>query len=206
MSNSDQKHVPIYKPDSEKSAIIINHVILMLSRRIYIDRAGEKHPILDYDVVRKKVSDDGNNVYTFKASNGDEYAVKIIFQPILATGKQSIVNEFIKENDDYKKIIIAKDYNKKIIEFVTRNGSQIFEEDFFLSDIINQKFQPIFEPLSPKEMSEIKKEYNISSYTAPNLTRSDPMTKYFGLKKGDLIRVINGSPLSGYAISYQVVN
>lgn len=196
---------PIFKTERELNTVIINNVILMLSRRFYITKSNDKNPILDYDDTVKKVTDNGSNTYTFKASSGDDYAVKIIYQPILTTGKTSIINEFISGYEDYKKIIVTKEYNNKTAEFVTRQGSQIFKEEFFLSDIIKAKFQPTFELLSPKEVEEIKIEYNISPYTTSNLIRADAITKYFGLKKGDFIKVIDGSPTSGFSVSYRVV-
>ena len=195
----------VFKTEEEKNAIILDNVVLMLSHRIYVDKAGEKHPLLTYDDALKKARDVGNNSFTVKADTGDTYAIKIIYQKILTTGKQSVVSEFIKEYESDKKIIIANDYNNKIIDAVTRQGVQLFKERTLMSDLLTFRDQPTFELLSPKEMEQVKTEYNVTPYTLPKILRTDPVVKYFGLKKGDIIRIISPSPTAGMNTSYQVV-
>ncbi len=195
----------VYKTEAEKNTIIINNIVLMLSNRIYIDANKDKHPLLNYQNTVNNVTDRGDNVYTLVADNGNTYAIKIIYQKIMSTGKQSVISEFVKEHENSKKIIIATDYNNKTSEFVTKNNAQIFKEGFMLRDIMSQDDQPTIELLSPKEMELVRKEYNISLHTTPKVTRSDAIVKYFGLKKGDYIRVIESSSTSGLIVSYEVV-
>ena len=196
----------VYKTEADKNTIIINNVVLMLSNRIYIDANKDKHQLLNYESTIKKIIDKGDNAYTVKADNGDIYAIKIIYQKVMSTGKQSVVSGFIEEYSDNKKIIIANDFNNKTIDFVTKNGSQIFKEGFMLRDIVSHNDQPMFELLSPNEMEEVKKEYNITPQTAPKMMRSDPIVKYYGLKKGDFVRVIEPSPTSGLIVTYEVIS
>lgn len=195
----------VAKSDAEKTEIIINNVLIMLSNRIFIDKSGNKQPLLNYDEATKKVSDKGDGAFTIKANNGDNFAVKIVFQKISATGKQSIISEFFKEYGPYKKIIIANDFNNKIADYVSRQHTQIFKESALLTDIISYRDQPKFELLSPSEMEKVKEEYNITDYTTEKFTRSDPVVKYFALRKGDIVRIIRPSPLSGQAIAYRIV-
>lgn len=198
--------INVYKTESEKTVSIINNIIIMLSNRIYIDEHGKKQPLLNYDDAISKVIDYGNNTFSVKTNTNDVYAIKIIYQKILAIGKQSMISEFIKEYIDNKKIIVATNYNNKIVDFVVRQGAQIFKEFSFLQNIILQHDQPTFELLSPTEMVDVQKEYNISTYTTPKILKSDPITKYYGLQKDDFIRVITYSPTSGFSTSYQVVS
>jgi DNA-directed RNA polymerase subunit H (RpoH/RPB5) len=197
----------VTKTDPEKIKIIKNHVILMLSRRIYINKAGEKHPLLNYDDAIKQIVEINDGIFTIKALNGDDYAFQIIFQKITTTGKQSPLSDFFKEDyDKYKKIVIATDYNNKIIEYVNKQHAQIFKEHSLAEDIISHRDQPKFELLSPKEMSMVKKEYNMSDYTTKKYARSDVIPKYFALKRGDIIRIIRPSLTSGEAIDYRIVS
>ena len=178
----------------------------MLGNRIYINKKGEKHPLLDPTVVSKNIDDRGDGTFTFKANNGDNYALKIIFQRISAIGKQSIISEFFREYAKFRKIIVAKDFNNKIAEHVSRQHTQIFKENSLLEDIITNHYQPKFELLSPSEMEKVKQEYNATDYSIEKIMRSDPITKYFALKKGDIIRIIRPSPTSGEAIAYRIVS
>ncbi len=195
----------VTKTDNDKTQIILQNILIMLSNRIFIDSTGKKQRLLDPDYPKKKIDDKGDGTYIIKANNNDNYAVKIIFQKISAVGKQSMVSEFFREYNQYKKIIIASDFNNKIVEFVTKHQTQIFRESALMIDIISHEFQPKFELLSPSEMEKVKEEYNITDYTTEKILRSDPIVKYFALRKGDIVRIIRPSPTSGLSIGYRIV-
>ena len=195
----------VIKSDADKLKIIIHYVLTMLGNRIFINKNGEKQPLLNPEEASKKIDDHGDGTFTIKANNGDLYAIKIVFQKISATGKQSVVSEFFKDYAQYKKIIVARDFNNKIADYVTRQHTQIFRESTLLENNIDYRDQPKFELLSPSEMEKFKAEYNATDYTTKKMTRSDPVAKYYALRKGDIIRIIRPSPTSGESIDYRVV-
>lgn len=195
----------IMKHESDKTKSIVHNVLLMLSRRIYIDKKGEKMPLLDLSESKKSLEDIGDNIFVVVANTGDKYAIKLIYQKISAIGKQSPLSEFFREYAQHKKIIVATDYNNKIADYVVKNHAQIFREGTMMSDILAYRDQPTFELLSPKEVEAVKTEYGITDYTTKKILRSDPITRYFALKKGDYLRVIRASPTSGKSIDYRVV-
>lgn len=195
----------VIKTEADKLETIIDNTLIMLSNRIYIDKNGEKQALVTFDKAKTAIVDKGDNVFIVVANNGDKYAIKIIFQRITTIGKSSIIIQFFEEYNAYKKIIIANDFNNKIIDYVNKNNTQIFKENALLEDIISHRDQPKFELLSPAEMRQICQEYNISDYTTKKYLRSDPVVKYFALKKGDIIRIIRPSPNSGEAIDYRIV-
>lgn len=195
----------VYKTEAEKITIIIKNTLIMLGNRIYIDKDGIKQSLLNPETATKKVTDQGDGTFIVKANNGENYAIKIIFQRIAATGKQSIISDFFQEYAKYKKIIIARDYNNKIADYVTKQHTQIFREATMLQDLIKYRDQPKFELLSPLEIEQFKKEYNATDYTTKKMLRNDPVAKYFALKKGDILRIIRPSPTSGEAIDYRII-
>ena len=201
----DKKLFQAIKPESDKIMIIIKNTLKMLGNRIYIDKNGEKKRLLNPDQSLKSMEDRGDGFFVIKADNGDNYAIKIIFQKITATGKNSVVSEFFKEYAKYKKIIVAHDFNSKIIDYVSKHHTQIFKEHVLLEDIISNRDQPKFELLSPTEMEQVKLEYNATDYTIDKLLKTDAITKYFALKKGDIIRIKRPSQTSGWAIAYRIV-
>jgi len=193
----------VIKNNEEKLEIIKKNLIIMLSNRIYIDKDGNKHSLIDKD---SKLKDHSNNVFTIKANNGDYYAIKIIFDKITSVGKKSSVNEFFEEYPKHKKIIVASEYINKIEVYMNKHHTQIFPENSLLENIIDHHDQPVeFQLLTPYEMEQVKKEYNINDYTLSKYSRHDPIVKYYGLKKGDIVRIIRASPVSGLAIAYRIV-
>jgi len=203
-------HIPI-KSEAEKTKDIVSNVLIMLGNRIYIDKSGAKKHLIEPGEGKKSMEDrgdfedKGDNTFTVKVANGDHYVFKILYQKITAIGKQSVINAFFKDYAQFKKILIVQDYNKKIYDYVTKNHSQIFLESAFMQDIISHRDQPKFEVLSPKEIEAVKTEYNINDYTTKKYMRSDAVVRYLGLKKGDMVRIIRPSLISGEAIDYRIV-
>lgn len=195
----------VTKSNEQKNKDILTNVLIMLSNRIYIDKNGEKHNLITLPDARKKLEDRDDNTYVLKANNGNMYVIKIVNYKISTTGKQSFVSEFLKEYAEYKKIIVAQDYKKLIADYVSKQRTQIFKEDIMLSNLIDHIDQPKFELLSPNEMALVKQEYNTTDYTTKKYLRTDPIPKYFALKKGDVIRIIRPSPTSGQSIDYRIV-
>ena len=199
------------KSETEKTSDIVDNVITMLSNRVYFEKSGTRKNLIEKGETRKSLEDKGlfedkgNNAYTVKVNNGEHYVFKIVYDKITAVGKQSVINDFFKDYAQHKKILIAQEYNKKIHDYVTKNHTQIFLVSSFLQDIISHRDQPEFEVLSSREIEAVKTEYNINEYTTKKYLRSDPVVKYFGLKKGDIVRIIRPSIISGKAIDYRIV-
>jgi DNA-directed RNA polymerase subunit H (RpoH/RPB5) len=198
----------VYKSEKEKTDIIIKNVLIMLSNRIYINERGEKHSLLSLNEAPKKLEDKGNNTYVIRTDNGDDYAIKIMFQTITTIGKQSVISDFLGEYASYHKIIIARDFSNKIAEFITHHHAhtQIFKESALLENIIDYYDQPKFEILSPSEKQRFLNEYNVTKYSAKKMNKNDPIARYYALKKGDVVRIIRSSPVSGESIDYRMVN
>jgi len=194
----------IYRTEAQRSRIILENVVRMLGNRIYV-RDGKKYPLLNPEEALKSLEDKGDHVYIIPADNGTKYALKIVFQKITTISKQSIIAEFLENYAGYQRIIVASDYTNKIAEYILKRQTQLFREFSFLQDIISYRDQPRFELLSPEEMEQVRREYQLNEYTFEKMLRSDPVAKYFALKKGDLIRIIRPSPTAGESIAYRIV-
>lgn len=194
----------VNKTETHKTSIILENIVKMISSRMYVDK-GKLVPMLDPGTVINPKNDKGENTYVFKSSNGSDFAIKIIYQTLTTIGKQSPINEFIKDYPDHQKIFVVKSYSAKIYTHVTKNRSQIFKVDDLLENILDYSEQPKFELLTPEEMNLVRSEYNVNDYTLDKMGHNDPIARYFGLKKGDVIKIIRPSETSGIAIAYRVV-
>lgn len=195
----------VIKTENEKVETILKNTLVMLGNRIYLDKQKQRVRLLVPEDAEKTVEDKGDQTFMITASNSDVYVLKIVFQKITTTGKQSVINEFIEDYPQNKKILVAKEFNNKIYDYGNRHQTQILREDSLLEDIIVQKDQPKFEVLTPSEAQQFKLEYNANDYTIKKLLKNDPVTKYFALKKGDVVRIIRPSPTSGSGIDYRIV-
>lgn len=193
--------VPL-KTESEKIEIIKTNVLKMLSKRIYIDKNGKKNPLIDFEISKNKLIEETDNTFKIMANNNVEYVFKIIFKKI---SKLSSIMTFLSDYVKSNKIIIATSFSNNIEDSINSHGAQIFEETALLQNIIDYVDQPLFEVLSPTEVNQLKTEYNITNYTIKKILKGDPITKYYGLKKGNVLEITRVSPASGKNIDYREV-
>lgn len=197
------------KSEEETTNEIIDNILIMLHNRLYFTKDKQFNLIETAD--RKTLEKSGllidktNYTFVVKTTNNLNYVFKIIYQKITAVGKSSIISDFLKDYAKHKKILVATDFNSKIIKYVATNRAQIFKTSSFNSDIAVHRDQPIFQVLSPKEKEQVKLEYNLTEYTTKKFVKNDPMVKYYDLKKKDMVRIIRYSIISGQGIDYRCV-
>jgi DNA-directed RNA polymerase subunit H (RpoH/RPB5) len=215
MSSEQPKRelLQIFKTETDKNQIILDNVLRMLSRRVYLTKEGINKPL--YDLESKSYKEAEDNTYVIKTDDGEKYALRIIYQKLGITGRQSPIMNFIEEFPLYHKILIANDYSNKYLDFEAETNAllfkeekkeiQLFKEEDFLEDILTKLEQPKFQLLTPNEMKDVKKAYNASNYTLTKVLKNDPVVRYLAIKKGDIYRIIRPSPTAMYSIAYRIV-
>lgn len=206
----------IFKTEKEKTITIITNVVKMLSNRIYVDKNGKKNKLMDYAKTMEMLSDGhsiavpDDNVFELLANDGTIYMVKIVYHvitSITSVSKYPDINDFINESVEKKKILVisGKSQGDKIGDssVLISTNTQIFEEHKLLVDIISHVLQPQYELLTQQEATDVMNEYGFESKHMKTMSPKDPVAQYFGLKKGDIIKIIRPSPTSGTAVDYR---
>lgn len=116
--------------------------------------------------------------------------------------------------------LLAENYNHAII--ILRNKPQhfvqaaiaklsgkieieLFQETELLMDITEYFLVPEHILLTSQEAIEVEKQIKSSRNKLPRLRLTDPITKYYGYKAGDVVKIIRPSDISGRYITYRVV-
>lgn len=195
----------LYKSEAEKEAIIVDNILKMLSNRTFEDN-DVMHPILKLKDARNAVSNVGENTWSVDGLDGKKYAFKIVFQEITTSSKQSPIRDFL---DKYKAshycIVVAPEFKKKIKKEVNSLTSQIFKERSLLEDIAANSMQPKYEKLGTRQRQQTLDEYNSTNRDLTTINRKDPMSRYHGLVKGDIVRIERPSPATMVEIGYRIV-
>ena len=97
---------------------------------------------------------------------------------------------------------------EKIIKYVN-SASEIFLQFFMLSDLLinitHHELVPKHVKCSSKEKEVVMKKYRVKESQLPKILTSDPMAKYLGLQKGDLVKIIRKSETAGLYVVYRIV-
>lgn len=136
-------------------------------------------------------------------------AVKIFNQKITAISKQSSISDFLYKHKDVRKIAIVKDINTKAAQYMTINHSktEIFKEDELMSNLIDFYLVPKYELVDPgdDDYKSFCHEYNSKKRQIPKMEPTDPVARYYNLKRGDIVRILRPSESSVVSPSYRIV-
>lgn len=135
---------------------------------------------------------------------------KIGIKPIRAYKAEMI------ENDIQHAIIVVKNgitpYVKTNMQIEIKEpyNIEIFMENELLIDKTEHILVPKHELLSQEERAEFLEKYNLTGQTSktlhiPKILSSDPISRYYGLKTGDIVKISRLSETSGIYVNYRVV-
>ena len=97
---------------------------------------------------------------------------------------------------------------EKIIKYIN-SSTDIYLQFFMIKDLLinitHHELVPKHVKCSLKEKEIVMKKYRVKESQLPKILMSDPMAKYLGLKKGDLVKIIRKSETAGLYVVYRIV-
>lgn len=153
------------------------------------------------DNVLKQQSDD--LIYNI----GDKIVCKIIFHKITAINKSYGMMEFVENYKDSKKIIVVKEINKRVLQHAKDINSnlEVFMEKELMINLIDHELVPKHKVLSKEKGEEVLKSYIAKKKNMPKILSNDPVSRYYGVKPGDIFRIVRPSEKSGLVPTYRLV-
>ena len=149
----------------------------------------------------------------FDLMDQDKKTYISFYQELKSFGKKDLENTVsnIKEHTypDIKIIIILKEkYNvavEKELGSAPYKNVEIFLYKDLIINITKHVYQPKFKPLSEADMNIILETYQCNKNQFPKMLVTDPVARYYGMKSGNMIKIIRNSPSAAQAISYRLI-
>ena len=82
---------------------------------------------------------------------------------------------------------------------------EAFKEDDFLVNITKHELAPMYKVLSYQEKKQLVVDLHTSETLFPRIQFSDPVARWYGMKRGDVLQVVRKSETTGEAVSYRTL-
>ena len=191
--------------DRKKFYLARNTILDILEDRGYIVAENLRMSIdefmIQYDngemyIYTKKKEEENKSIYVYFHLDNRNFQKKDLINLM-----SSISNQY--PNEQVKIIIVTREkLNQAILRMDTI-------ESFILNQLVinitKHIMMPKFEVMSEEEIEILLKEFSISKNQLPKILISDPISRYFGVKSGDIFKITRSSPTTGLSVSYRLV-
>jgi DNA-directed RNA polymerase I, II, and III subunit RPABC1 len=92
----------------------------------------------------------------------------------------------------------------KLIPTVAPASIELFQESDLIVNITHHELVPKHLLLSDDEKKDLLERYRLKESQLPRIQREDPVAKYLGLKRGQVVKIIRRSETSGRYASYRI--
>lgn len=181
----------------EINQIVIENILKMLERRKLINSWSDEY---------KKIEDiETKSIFKIVLTDKTEYGVYLVTAKLTSIVQGTPLDEYLNNNIDIHKIIIARDVAKKFVQQIVNiyKNAEFFFEKEMLEDIPSNIFIPYHQLMNEDEKKELLNKY--AEYELGKAFISDMITRYYGAKIGDIFRIIRPSITAGNSIYYRRV-
>lgn len=175
----------------------VNELIKLQKDKIYNIKLTDSLVTIDtYEPFENKTE--------WKNFNGNNIIVYL--SDLKITGLSKILDEFKNKYVNYHKIIIVDSITDKVRQSISLNKFiEIFTESEFMINLTDHVCCPQVQVINNNEVDELLKSYGAKRKDLPKQFDLDPLSRYLFLKRGQIIRVIRNSEITGQSVSYRII-
>jgi DNA-directed RNA polymerase I, II, and III subunit RPABC1 len=177
---------------------------LEMTREEFIEKFGERPARESLGLAVRHKEREDEQLYVFFCEEAKRPKVGIA--PI------RLVAERLKERNASRAIIVVETgltplalQTLKEMDEVFSLQMEYFKEAELLIDITEHELVPLHEVMTEEEKQVLLKRYKLSESQLPRMQKTDPITRYYGLRKGQIVRIIRPSETAGRYVTYRIV-
>tara|TARA_B110000495_G_C22954452_1_gene559083 strand:+ start:698 stop:1339 length:642 start_codon:yes stop_codon:yes gene_type:complete len=196
-------------------------ILEMLNDRGYNTAKYDDFTFKEIDIMLKTIQPKNKDISSLDIEINSENESKLLVKYVLTskirvsniiTLTDSIIEEYLSEGDTL--IIIIKDKltdDSKLEAFFKQiyDKQNIFIQYFWINsltlNITNHERVPKHELISEEEKQQMLKNSMVSNESKiPTIKMTEPVSKYYGIKEGQVFKITRNSETSGKYVTYRI--
>ena len=195
-------------------------ILEMLEDRGWDTTEYQNYGIDEIDIMLKNMSIKNKEISTLdiliKGENNKILVKYVLTSKIrganITSLTESLIEDVLEDGDELIIIIMDRLTNDSALESYFNNlynKRKIYCQYFWIKkltyNVTKHETVPKHEILTSEEINEVLQKYNITDVTKLNFIKHhDAVAKYYGMKIGDVCRIIRKSETSGVYINYRL--
>eukprot|EP00541_Cyclophora_tenuis_P011898 CAMPEP_0116548238 /NCGR_PEP_ID=MMETSP0397-20121206/4216_1 /TAXON_ID=216820 /ORGANISM="Cyclophora tenuis, Strain ECT3854" /LENGTH=189 /DNA_ID=CAMNT_0004072847 /DNA_START=37 /DNA_END=606 /DNA_ORIENTATION=+ len=182
----------------EKRGYMIPREMREMTPGGFVGKFGEYPSRESLTILVEKSDDDSNQLFVFFPE--DE---KVGVKPI------SVYTDRMKAESVLNAILVLRvdmtPFAKQAVQEMSDSFRiEHFKEAELLVDITQHQLVPEHQVLTQNEKLELLKRYRLKETQLPRIQPNDPVARYYGMKRGTVVKIIRPSETAGRYVTYRV--
>lgn len=182
----------------EKRGYMVPKEMRDLTPARFVAKFGEYPTRESLTVLVEKADDESNQLFVFFPE--DE---KVGVKPI-KTYTDRMKTESVGNAIMVLRVDITPFAKQALQEMSDSFRIEHFKESELLVDITQHQLVPEHQVLTPTEKTELLKRYRLKETQLPRIQPNDPVARYYGMKRGMVVKIIRPSETAGRYVTYRV--
>jgi len=149
-------------------------------------------------IQKEKADDESNQLFVFFPID-EKVGVKPIKELTDKMKEETVSNAILVLRED-----ITAFAKQAVQEMSDSFRIEHFKEAELLVDITEHNLVPEHQVLSKNEKEELLKRYRLKETQLPRIQPNDPVARYYGMKRGQVVKIIRPSETAGRYVTYRI--
>ncbi|XP_058749986.1 DNA-directed RNA polymerases II and IV subunit 5A-like [Vicia villosa] len=147
---------------------------------------------------------------TYFKTNKDDPSDKIFvyFVRVAKLGLSVLtkIRERMESEGVERSILVSRSKPSEALkDLAPKHRIELFQEDELLVNVTEHELVPEHQVLTEAEKENLLETYTVKETQLPRMFVTDPVARYYGLKRGQVVRIIRPSETAGTYVTYRIV-